>query len=66
MKLSVHCAFEEGFVDLHFVFDALTTVTQQEFDKNENNRYPGIRRIYGVGSPETVKKYLAPLDSPSI
>jgi hypothetical protein len=25
MKLSVHCAFEEGFVGLRFVFDALTT-----------------------------------------
>jgi hypothetical protein len=25
MKLSVHCAFEEGFVGLRFVFDALIT-----------------------------------------
>jgi hypothetical protein len=34
MKLSVHCTFEEGFVGLRFVFDTLTTVTRQEFDKN--------------------------------
>jgi hypothetical protein len=39
MKLSVHCAFEAGFWQ---------QITRQEFDKNENNQYPGIRWIYGA------------------
>jgi hypothetical protein len=33
MKLSVHCAFEEGFVGLCFVSDALTTDTQVDGEK---------------------------------
>jgi hypothetical protein len=46
-------------------------ITRQEFDKNGKNQYPGIRRIYahnlsGFARKSTVKKYLAPQDSPSI
>jgi hypothetical protein len=70
MKLSVHCAFEKDLVGLRFVFDALTTVTRQEFDKNENNQYPWFdeftaHNLSWFARKSTVKKYVAPQDSTS-
>jgi hypothetical protein len=44
MKLSVHCAFEEGFVGLRFVFDALTTENSTGIRQNKKNQYP-VQRI---------------------
>jgi hypothetical protein len=35
--------FEEASYVLY-----LTLIIRQEFDNNENNQYPGIRRIYGA------------------
>jgi hypothetical protein len=74
MKLSVHCAFEEGVVGLRFVFNALTTdnstgirpkmktFNTQVFDEFTAHNLSGLART------STVKEYLAPQaqDSPSI
>jgi hypothetical protein len=45
-KLSVHCAFEEGFVGLHFVFDST------KWKKSVPSYSTNLRYIIWVGSPE--------------
>jgi hypothetical protein len=67
IKLSVHCAFEEGFVGLRFVFDAqldrkstkMKTISTQVFDELT------VCNLSGFARKSTVKKYLAPRDSTS-
>jgi hypothetical protein len=65
VKLSVHCAFEEGFIGLCFVFDALTidnsTGIRQKLKQSVPRYSTNLLRIIWVGS--TVKKYLVPRDS---
>jgi hypothetical protein len=56
MKLYVHCAFEEGFVGLHFVFDGLTTDNstgiRQKWKQSVPRYSTNLRCIIWVGSPE--------------
>jgi hypothetical protein len=66
---SVHCAFEEGFVGLRFVFDALTTDNStgiwQKWKKISTQVFDEFtaHNLCGFASKSTVKKYLAPQDS---
>jgi hypothetical protein len=59
MKLSVHCAFDEGFVGLSWNSTKMKTISTQVFDEFTAHNLSGFAR------KSTMKKYLAPQDSPS-